>query len=227
MALMEGFWVGALARRSLASWASPDTSDMAHPYWPLFDVVVRTPRLEIRYPDDALVVELAALAADGIHDPGTMPFLSPWTRREPPELQRSTLRRLWGSRASWSPQHWSFPGAVLVNGKPVGLQELMATDFAVARVVQTASWVGRAFQGQGIGKEMRAAMLHLAFEGLGADFAYSGSFDDHPASMAVSRSLGYIENGDSKSVPVQDSNTCQVIRHCRNRRYSSLSSGLT
>jgi hypothetical protein len=28
---------------------------MAHPYWPLYDLVVRTPRLELRRPDIELV----------------------------------------------------------------------------------------------------------------------------------------------------------------------------
>ena len=36
--------------------------------WPLFDLVVRTPRLELRYPDDDLVYELAALTAEPIHE---------------------------------------------------------------------------------------------------------------------------------------------------------------
>jgi RimJ/RimL family protein N-acetyltransferase len=42
---------------------------------------------------------------------------------------------------------------------------------------------------------MRAAALHLAFEGLGATVAYSGAWEDNLASLAVSRSLGYVENG--------------------------------
>jgi PPOX class probable F420-dependent enzyme len=39
---------------------------MGHPYWPLFDVVIRTPRLEVRYPDDSLLIELATVAAQGV-----------------------------------------------------------------------------------------------------------------------------------------------------------------
>lgn len=38
---------------------------MAHPHWPLFDVAVRTPRLELRYPDDELLFELAGVVAHG------------------------------------------------------------------------------------------------------------------------------------------------------------------
>jgi hypothetical protein len=57
-------------------------------HWPLFDLRVRTPRLELRGIDDALAVQLADLAAEGIHDPATMPFDRPWTRLPPDDLRR-------------------------------------------------------------------------------------------------------------------------------------------
>jgi Acetyltransferases, including N-acetylases of ribosomal proteins len=63
-------------------------------------------------------------------------------------------------------------------------------------------------QGRGIGKEMRAAILHLAFAGLGADFASSGAFEDNTQSIGVTRSLGYVEKGwqieDRDGKPVRD-----------------------
>jgi hypothetical protein len=43
---------------------------MAHPYWPLWDLVVRTPTVELRMPTDDDLVRLAQLAGAGIHDPG-------------------------------------------------------------------------------------------------------------------------------------------------------------
>jgi RimJ/RimL family protein N-acetyltransferase len=55
-------------------------------------------------------------------------------------------------------------------------------------------------QGQGIGTEMRAAVLHLAFAGLGAEEALSTAFEDNHASRAVSRKLGYAENGIGRQV---------------------------
>jgi RimJ/RimL family protein N-acetyltransferase len=76
------------------------------------------------------------------------------------------------------------------------VQGLVAKNFARLRTVETGSWLGRQYQGQGLGKEMRAAILHLAFDGLGAIEAMSGAFHDNEASLATSRSLGYIENGD-------------------------------
>jgi RimJ/RimL family protein N-acetyltransferase len=42
---------------------------------------------------------------------------------------------------------------------------------------------------------MRTAVLHLAFDGLGAQRAESSAFEDNLASAGVSRSLGYVENG--------------------------------
>jgi RimJ/RimL family protein N-acetyltransferase len=42
---------------------------------------------------------------------------------------------------------------------------------------------------------MRAAVLHLAFDVLGANVAHTSAFHDNPASLGVTRSLGYRENG--------------------------------
>jgi RimJ/RimL family protein N-acetyltransferase len=88
------------------------------------------------------------------------------------------------------------PLAVIAGGVVVGTQDVNAERFAMLRAANTGSWLGRDHQGQGIGKEMRAAVLHLAFEGLGAVVAYSGAWHDNAASQGVSRALGYEENGD-------------------------------
>jgi RimJ/RimL family protein N-acetyltransferase len=77
------------------------------------------------------------------------------------------------------------------------VQELSAQQFPVTRAVESGSWLVRSAHGRGIGREMRAAVLHLAFEGLGAVEAYSASFDDNPASEAVSRANGYEPNGST------------------------------
>jgi len=164
-------------------------------HWPLFDLVVRTPRLELRYVDDELAGLLVDLAARGVHDPATMPFRIPWTDAEPPELQRASLRYYWGNRARLSPDDWVLDLAVLVDGEVVGAAGLQGERFPTLRSVETGSWLGRSHQGQGLGTEVRRANLHLAFAGLGAAVAESGAMADNPASRAVSRKLGYAENG--------------------------------
>ncbi len=170
-------------------------SVVAHPYWPLFDLRIRTPRLELRLPTDENLLRLVALTDEGIHDPATMPFLNPWTDAPAPVRHRDSLQWWWRSRASWKLDDWTFTGAVFLDGLPIGVQDLMAKRFGEVRTVETGSWLGRRHQGQGLGKEMRAAILHLAFDGLGAIEAYSRAFEDNPASLGTSRALGYSNNG--------------------------------
>jgi RimJ/RimL family protein N-acetyltransferase len=164
--------------------------------WPLFGLRIRTPRVELRYPDDDLCLALAELAARGVHDPAVMPFGFPWTDAPADELPRNSLQFLWRMRAELSAAKWAMDFAVLVDGEVVGAQGVTASDFATRRVVETGSWLGIAHQGRGIGTEMRRAVLHLAFDGLGAAYAESGAWEDNAASLAVTRKLGYEQVGD-------------------------------
>jgi RimJ/RimL family protein N-acetyltransferase len=172
--------------------------------WPVFGIRVRTPRVELRPVDGELAIDIANLAAAGIHEPDFMPFLHPWTDAPPPELQRNTLRHFWDAWASFRPEKWQLSFAVFLLGDDepdaartlVGIQAVdNAVDFATLRTFETGSWLGRAHQGKGIGKEMRAAVLHFMFEGLGALEAVTGAFEDNPASLAVTAALGYEPNG--------------------------------
>jgi RimJ/RimL family protein N-acetyltransferase len=173
---------------------------METPHWPLFGLRVHTPRVTLRYPDDADAVAIAELAAAGIHDPAMMPFSFPWTDLEPPLQQRRTLQHLWSLRAEWRPEHWNLDLAVVVDDSLVGVQSIGADDFAVLKAVMSGSWLGHSYQGKGIGTEMRAAVLHLAFDGLGAEWAHSGAFTDNAQSQGVSRKLGYEEDGRRRIV---------------------------
>ncbi len=173
-------------------------------HWPLFGLRLRTPNLELRVPTPEDLDALADLAAEGVHDPAVMPFQVPWTDAEPAERARATIQWQWGSRAGWRPDRWRL-GLAVLSGPPdarvvVGTQEVAAKDFAVLREVATGSWLGRRFHRRGIGTEMRAAVLHLAFAGLGAEYATSDAFTDNPASFGVSRRLGYQLDGIQRMV---------------------------
>ena len=165
-------------------------------FWPLFDLVVRTPRLEIRLPREDEFADLLALIVGGIHDPATMPFTTPFTDRPSPQRERESAQWWWRQRAEWSADKWNLTGAVFVDGRVVGVQDINAEHFATVRSVATGSWLGLAHQGQGLGREMRQAILHLAFAGLGAEEALSGAFFDNAPSLATSRSVGYQTNGE-------------------------------
>jgi RimJ/RimL family protein N-acetyltransferase len=173
---------------------------MASP-WPLFDLRVRTPRLVLRSPTDADVFALLDVARAGVHDPAEMPFAVPWTDLAHPEFERSFLQFYWGCRSGWSPEAWQLPLAVVLDDRPIGIQDVAAKNFPTLRTVETGSWLGRAFQRQGIGTEMRAAVLALAFDGLGAEVATSGVIEGNVASRRVSETLGYEPNGEAFVAP--------------------------
>lgn len=172
----------------------PHPDDLAQ-LWPAASVCVRAGDLELRWIDDALLVELADVASRGVHARDEMPFEHPWTRGTPEEVARSVLTYQWSVRGRLSPINWSLELAVLNEGAVVGVQGLVADDWSVLRKVKTGSWLGLAHQGRGIGTRMRLLVLHLAFEGLGALEAHSGAYVDNGPSNAVSRRVGYEHDG--------------------------------
>ncbi|MGA3031070.1 MAG: GNAT family N-acetyltransferase [Candidatus Limnocylindrales bacterium] len=167
-----------------------------HP-WPLFDLRVRTPRLELRLPTDDDLLELVRVARAGIVDAERAAFLVPWHKLPSPAFERQFLLHWWATRGSWNPSKWALGLAILQEGRAVGIQELIGTDFAIRRTILSGSWLGREFQGQGLGTEARAAILALAFDGLGAEMAESGYLEGNVASARVSEKLGYREIGDT------------------------------
>ncbi|WP_228539528.1 GNAT family N-acetyltransferase [Nocardia sp. XZ_19_385] len=164
-------------------------------YWPLPGLRVRTPRLELRMPGMEDLGALAGLAAEGVHDPAVQPFTAAWTDVGPDERARGLLQWHWRCWADWQVAAWTLNFVVLRDGEVVGTQSISARDFAVCAEVNTGSWLGLKYHGQGMGTEMRAAVLELAFAWLGADSAVSGAFEDNFASHAVSRKLGYEKDG--------------------------------
>jgi RimJ/RimL family protein N-acetyltransferase len=166
-----------------------------HP-WPFYALRITTPRLELRVPDDEDIAELFEAARAGIHPAGEMPFGIPWTDgiEEVGALERFASF-YWTMRGTLTAQDWSLPFAVSSEGSIIGTQDVNAKDFAGSRSVSTGSWLTVSAQGRGLGVEMRAAVLHLAFAGLGALEAQTSAWHDNPASQRVSLRLGYEHEG--------------------------------
>lgn len=169
--------------------------------WPLFGLRVRTERLELRVPTDVELLELMELARAGIHPPDEMPFGVAWSTLPSPAFERGFLAYHWANRSGWSAESWELGLAAWFEGRWVGMQGMHGRGFPASRSVHTGSWLGRSFQGQGLGKEMRLAVLSLAFDGLGARLAETEAFMGNAASNGVSRALGYEENGFGSLVP--------------------------
>lgn len=165
----------------------------------LYGLRLRTDRLELRWPDGDEISELARLAQTGVHGPAEMPFVVPWTDAigSPDFLTRFGDFHQ-GLRRDWRADDWQLELGVWAAEEPIGVQGVAGHDFARTREVKTGSWLAQSTQGRGFGTEMRAAVLELAFHGLGAQVARSSALDGADASMRVSRKLGYVEDGESE-----------------------------
>jgi RimJ/RimL family protein N-acetyltransferase len=168
--------------------------------WPLFDLRLRTLRLELVVVDDHLIPLLARVAREGVHEPGASPFVNGWTERSESEWESGFAQYFWAQRGSWSPEAWALPFAVLLEGEPVGVQQITAERFPSRRTVGTGSWLSIRHQGRGIGTEMRKAVLHLGFDVLGAELAITGAFPTALGSIRVSEKVGYLRNGVRRDV---------------------------
>jgi len=174
---------------------------VTHPLWPLFDLVIRTERLELRLPTDDELVALADVARAGIHEPDEMPFTVAWSTAPSPQFEQGFAQHHWAMRGTWDADDWMLNLGVFLDGSAIGSQSVMARDMAVYRTIRTGSWLGRSFQGRGMGKEMRAGILSFAFDHLGAVRADTEAFLDNARSTGVSRALGYVEDGLGQLAP--------------------------
>jgi RimJ/RimL family protein N-acetyltransferase len=168
----------------------------------LFGLRVATSRLVLRVGTIGEVRALGELAQRGIHPPEEMPFGVAWSDRTglPGFLEEFTAFHRDGLTL-WSADAWRLELLVWEHGELVGTQGVGAKLFAEERVVGTGSWLGQTAQGRGIGTEMRAAVLELAFCGLGARAATSGWLEGNAASGRVSEKLGYSGTGVSQVSP--------------------------
>lgn len=162
---------------------------------PLLDLRITAGPLELRGVTDDLLGPLADLAIAGIHDPDFMPFFFPWSTSPPEEMPQTIAKFHWGKRAEFCPEHWTADLAVFWKGEIVGSQGLSTSDYLVTRTGETGSWLSRRVQGRGIGTAMRQVMCAFAFDHLEAEYVTSGAFTDNLASLAVSKKVGYQEQG--------------------------------
>ena len=165
--------------------------------YPLLDVRVSTPTLELRGATDELLDQLADVVRSGKTQADPAPFDDPMSFYESdPDLRVAMwFRAIWRGRGRVGPDAWRLYFVVMVDGQPVGEQTLSGVEFSTLGTVTTFSWLSADLRGRGLGHEMRAAILHLAFAGLGAKEAASDAFVDNVGSNAISRGLGYDPNG--------------------------------
>jgi RimJ/RimL family protein N-acetyltransferase len=169
--------------------------------FPPFALRISCGPVELRVLRDDDLPELVELVRGGIQIPGLpMPFLQDWHDEPvrpgyPDGFPTASLAWWWTQRATFSFDEWRLALAVRRNGDLVGMQDLHAKDFAVTRQVMTGSWLGRVHQGMGTGTLMRQLVVGFAFDELDAHQCESGYIVGNHASAAVSRRVGYVDNG--------------------------------
>lgn len=165
--------------------------------YPPLRLRVTTPRLALHGATDELLDRLAPAVRDGEAMAEPAPFDDPISfYEEDPQLRVAKwLRGIWRGRGKVDADTWRLYFVVMVDGEPVGMQDLCGERFADFGIVTSFSWLSRGARGKGLGKEMRQAVLHLAFAGLDARTAESDAFIDNAGSNGVSRALGYQTNG--------------------------------
>jgi RimJ/RimL family protein N-acetyltransferase len=194
---------------------------MPHPYWPLFDLRLRTPDLDLRPMTEADLVPLSDLLPDDLEQDPAATTYDIDDRR----VSRGIVlhQGYWKAYGTWRPDAWRLTFTVRADGEVVGTQELEGNDFPSLRVVDSSSFLVGPARGRGWGKQMRTAVLALAFGPLEAQAAVTSAWHDNHASLGVSRSLGYQPNGESY---LMRDGRPDVLTHLMMKRDGWLAGGL-
>ena len=154
--------------------------------WPVFALRLRLGDLLLRPLCEADLPLVAALLPDDVDlDPSL-----------PADRLVAVFQGYWRAQSRWRADDWALSFLVHQGEQVVGVQVLEAVDFRRLRTVDSASWLTASARGRGIGTAMRAAVLDFAFGSLGAEAALTAAWQDNAASLGVSRSLGYVANGE-------------------------------
>ncbi len=165
--------------------------------YPVLAIKVATPRLELHAASDELLDQLAPVVRAGKTAASPPPYDDPISLYEPdPDVRVSSwLRGIWRGRGMVNPDFWRLYFVVVIDGVPVGMQDLIGDHFSTFGTVTSFSWLSADARRRGIGREMRHAALYLGFAGMGAREAASDAFTDNQGSNGVSQALGYQKNG--------------------------------
>jgi RimJ/RimL family protein N-acetyltransferase len=202
---------------------------VTHRYWPVLDIRLHVGDLVLHPLTEADLATLTrALPPDVELNPA-----SPRYAGTSADSARGTIvhQDYWRAMGTWTVDAWRLNFGVWRGDALLGTQELEGNDFATLRTVDTASFLVPAARGAGIGKQMRRAVLSLAFGPLAAEYAITSAWHDNAASLGVSRSLGYVDNGVERHrrearAEGRDDWVVDDMVHLRLSRGSWLASGL-
>lgn len=179
--------------------------------WPLHGIRLRTADLDLRVMTEADLPDLSELLPDDVE---MNPHATRYAGLDVRANRRAVLAQgYWRALGLWSPEDWALPFVVRRDGEIVGAQWLEGPDWRADRTVDSSSWLVVPARGRGLGTQMRAAVLALAFGPLRAEAAVSSAVVANAGSLGVSRSLGYLDT--HRSVLEHSGETLQHVRLAR------------
>ncbi|MEW1954114.1 GNAT family protein [Terrabacter sp. NPDC080008] len=167
---------------------------MGGAFWPLHGIRLRTGDLDLRVMTEGDLPTLVTLVPDDLQ---LNPHATTYAGLDARANRRAVVAQAyWRALGMWSPDDWALPFVVRSarSDDVLGVQWLEGPDWRADRTVDSSSWLVSAARGRGLGTQMRAAVLALAFGPLGARAAISSAVVDNAASLGVSRALGYRES---------------------------------
>lgn len=166
--------------------------------WPLFGLEIATGQLVLRPMTEAWAIRLARDVPADLEMNPDAPVLTGVSEARGRAIM--SLQGYWTAYGTWSVESWRLPFAVFHGDDLIGGQTLEGERFPLVREVDSASYLQPAARGKGFGKEMRRAILTLAFGPMGAEMAITSAWHDNHASLGVSRAMGYEPNGVARHV---------------------------
>ncbi|MDO3401257.1 GNAT family N-acetyltransferase [Mycolicibacterium neoaurum] len=154
--------------------------------------------------------------------------------RSPEVIEQQRIDRVRSNRDLTTGPGWTLDLAIVMDGRPVGLQSLSGFEqWPRRRIVGTTSWLITAFQRRGLGTAARAGVLELAFANLRAEKAKSWALEENVASTNVSTRLGYrligaeviIEHGRRLTEQVYEISAEEWERSAMRRRLNPVVTG--
>ena len=147
--------------------------------WPLHGIRLRTADLDLQVMTEADLPH--ALRRSCPTTSRSNPHATTYAGLDDRANRRAILAQgYWRALGMWSPDDWALP--FVVRSRRRGrrrAQWLEGPDWRADRTVDSSSWLVAPARGRGLGKQMRAAVLALAFGPLRADAAISSAVVDN------------------------------------------------
>lgn len=165
--------------------------------WPEKGIIHTEGIVTLTWIDDELLGELAELAAEGIFPQPYPSYAFGWARGDAETVWGNVIEYQRGVRTTCGPEEWRLECAVIVDKQPVGVVGIGAREWGERKVAVSGSWLGRRYQGRGIGFAAARGLLRVYFDQLGGQEARRLVYPENTASLRVGEKLGYVRAEDN------------------------------